>query len=75
LLTKIGFPVGKNFSKKAVERNRARRILRAACQQYLAQLKPGFNLVVMIRPGYQDITFKKVSAELNQVFKKANLLM
>lgn len=73
--SRIGFPVGKNYSKKAVTRNHARRILRAACGKYLTKLKPGFDIIVIIKPTYQNIELKKIDCELQKVFSKANLLM
>lgn len=72
--SRLGFPIGKNFSKKAVERNRARRVLRAASFQYLSFLKPGFDIVIFLKPGNKDIEFKKITEQLKKVFQKANLL-
>lgn len=72
--SRIGFPIGKNFSKRAVERNKAKRILRAATFQYLGKLKPGFDIIVMIRPDYKNIELKKVAEDLRKIFAKANLL-
>lgn len=74
-VSRIGFPIGKNYSKKAVVRNRTRRILRAACNEYLNKLKPGFDIILLIKPTYQNIEFSKVINELQRVFSKANLLM
>ncbi|EKD46728.1 MAG: ribonuclease P [uncultured bacterium] len=73
--SRIGFPVGKNYSKKAVVRNRTRRILRAAASEFLADIKPGFDIIVLIKPTSQDIGFQKTVTELKKVFQKANLLM
>lgn len=73
-VSRIGFPVGKNYSKKAVVRNRVRRILRAGSSQYLANIKPGFDIIVLIRPTFQNIEFQQVTTELKKVFQKANLL-
>lgn len=73
--SRIGFPVGKNYSKKAVVRNRTRRILREVCGQHLANIKPGFDIIVMIKPEYQNLEFQKTVTELKKVFQKANLLM
>ena len=72
--SRIGFPIGKNFSKKAATRNRARRVLRAATFQFLSQLKPGFDIIILIKPGYKNIEYKKVTEDLKKVFIKANLL-
>ena len=73
--TRVGFPVGKNFSKKAAERNRARRILQAACQVHVLSLKQGFNIIVMPQPGNKELEFKKAVVALEQVFIKANLFI
>ncbi|EKE19482.1 MAG: ribonuclease P [uncultured bacterium] len=73
-VSRIGFPVGKNYSKKAVVRNRTRRVLREACRKNISEIKPGFDIIIMIRPTYQVITVEKVSEELKKVFQKANLL-
>lgn len=72
--SRIGFPIGKNYSKKAVVRNRARRVLRAVCAQQLGQIKSGFDIIVLIKPAYQNIEFQKTATELKKVFQKANLL-
>ncbi|KKQ53302.1 MAG: Ribonuclease P protein component [Parcubacteria group bacterium GW2011_GWD2_38_11] len=74
-VSRIGFPVGKNYSKKAVVRNRTRRILRKACSEYLDKLKPGFDIIVLIKSDYQNIELSKVISELQNVFSKANLLI
>jgi ribonuclease P protein component len=73
--TRVGFPVGKNYSKKAVIRNRSRRILRVALSELLPQIKPGNDIIVIIKPTYQDLELKKTTAELKKVLFKANLLM
>lgn len=74
-VSRLGFPVGKNFSKKAVDRNRARRVLRNASFQFLKELKTGFDIIVLVKPGKKDFEFKQVSAQLKKVFAKANLLI
>lgn len=73
--SRIGFPVGKNYSKKAVVRNHTRRILRAACSEYLEKLRPGFDIIVLVKPTNQNIELTKTVTELKKVFSKANLLM
>lgn len=72
--TRIGFPVGKNYSKKAVVRNRTRRVLRVAAKECLADIKAGFDIIVLIRPTLQNIELKHTSQSLKKVLQKANLL-
>lgn len=73
--SRLGFPVGKNFSKKAVDRNRARRVLRSASFKHLENLKPGFDIIVLLKPGKKDLVFEEITAQLKKVFAKANLLI
>ena len=75
ITTRIGFSIGKNFSKKAVERNRIRRILQEACRHHVALLKPGFDIVVMIKSESKDLEFQKTVDILKKIFTKANLFI
>lgn len=74
-LTRIGFSIGKTFSKKAVQRNRTRRVLQEACRQNIEKLKPGFDIVVMIKQDGKPIEFKKTVDVLQKIFTKANLFI
>ena len=70
---RIGFSIGKNFSKKAVQRNRARRILQEICRSYIQSLKTGFDIVIILKPEQEKIEFEKAEGVLKKIFKKANL--
>jgi ribonuclease P protein component len=71
--TRIGFSVGKNFSKKATVRNRIKRLLRQASRMHIESLKPGFDVVIMPKPDFKPIEFKKIVEILKQIFAKAKL--
>jgi ribonuclease P protein component len=47
--TRIGFSIEKKFFKKAVERNRMKRLLREAFQENLKSLKEGLDIVVFYK--------------------------
>lgn len=47
LTTRIGFVVGKNYSKKATERNAAKRLLRAVFWENMAKITPGLDIIVL----------------------------
>ena len=74
-VSRIGFSVGKNFSKKAVERNRARRVLQEVCREYMQSLKTGFDIVIMPKAEQTNIDFGKAKDVLKQIFTKANLFI
>lgn len=59
--SRIAFSVGLNHSKKAVERNRTKRLLRIAAQNLLSDLKPGFDIVIYLK------NIKPATVELEKV--------
>jgi len=73
---RVGIVVGIKFSKKAVERNLAKRAMRDAIHTELKNLKKGFDVVVMARKKDEEktknINFKK---DIFTVLKKGSLLM
>ncbi len=74
--SRFGLAIGKNYSKKAVERNNAKRILRAAIAPFTKKIIPGFDLIVAIRkplPG-QKVNVKEISERLRLILEKNNLL-
>lgn len=71
--TKIGFPVGKKYSKKATDRNQVRRLLREAIRTQLPLLKAGYHIVIMVRPEAKSLQFKQTVELTKKLFTKANL--
>jgi len=75
--TRIGFSVGKKFSKKAVLRNKARRKLREAVHFHLKQFKPGFDIVVFLKKRgimTEKEGLSEAKEDIIKILKKANLL-
>ena len=74
--SRFGFVVGKKYSTKATERNRAKRVLRAATSPLINKVTSGFDIIVGIRnplPG-QSIGVRQLSASLESILKKNNVL-
>lgn len=59
---------------KAVQRNRAKRVLRSAIQPYLPRLKPGWNIVLIARSLLTKATFQQTQAALLTLMQRAALL-
>jgi ribonuclease P protein component len=70
---KVAFLASKSLGI-AVSRNRAKRILRAANEQYLGKILPGNNILVIARAGLLTSSFTGIQAALHQVFSKAKIL-
>jgi ribonuclease P protein component len=70
---RVGVSAGRNVGG-AVQRNRARRILRAAVRPLLASLPPGHDLVLNARPALLSGKAPQVRAALVNCLARAKLL-
>ena len=73
-LTRIGFVASKKVSKKAVIRNRIKRILREIVRKKLPEMKKGKDGIITIEPGLEKKEFSEIKIILDNLFKKAELL-
>ena len=74
---RIGVLVSKNFSRKAVQRNKIKRILREATHKYLAFVKPNFDIVISCvhkNKPERKINFNEMKSQVEEILKKSNLL-
>ncbi len=69
----VGISIGRKVSKKAVERNRIKRQLRAGIGQMLPRIAPGWKLVAIVRPEALGCTYAGFLRELEQLFDKAGV--
>jgi ribonuclease P protein component len=58
----------------AVRRNRAKRLLRAAVQPFLPQMRQDHDLLLMARPGIREANSTQVHQALDGLLAKARLL-
>jgi ribonuclease P protein component len=58
----------------AVQRNRAKRILRAALQAYIASVQPGWDLVLIARAPLREATYQQTLAALSDLLQRSRLL-
>jgi ribonuclease P protein component len=58
----------------AVQRNRAKRRLRACLAEILPQIRPGFDIVVLARKSIEQANFTELRAAVSQVLNRAGLL-
>jgi len=71
--SKIGFTTTKKLGKAHV-RNRARRRMRAALRQFYAELKPGYEYVLIGRYNTAECDFSKLLNDLSWGLKKLHRL-
>ena len=71
---RIGFIVSKRVDKRAVTRNRVRRLLREAYRQNKGKLKEGRDLVVVAKKEADQLNFLETQKVLLWLFRKAGLM-
>jgi len=59
---------------KAVQRNRAKRLMRAAVQSLLPEIKPGWDIVLIARRSLPGAALMQTQAALAALLRRANLL-
>ena len=73
--SRIGFSVGLKYSKLAVARNLAKRMLREIFRGYLGRIKKGQDIDVIIRKREgEKIKSQKLAEDVEIVLKKSGLI-
>ena len=65
--------ISTKISKKATERNKLKRQIRQAARELDQELKSGFEIVIMVLPGFLNSEYKIVKGELEIIFRKLRL--
>ena len=63
---RYGIVIGTKVSKKAVERNKLKRRLRAAIKEFDGKLVRGFDLIVIVSPSAKNQKYKFIKNELEK---------
>jgi len=69
-LSKYGFSVSKRVGK-AVVRNRVKRLLREILR--VTQLKPGWDIILIVRPAAGTADYGKLEKSVNDLLSRARL--
>ncbi|MCK9393282.1 MAG: ribonuclease P protein component [Candidatus Paceibacterota bacterium] len=73
--SRIGFIVSKKVSKKAVERNRTKRLFREAVRLNIARIKPGYDLVFIVLNLAKEKDLTEIKKEIEFILGKNGLLI
>lgn len=72
--TQIGISISQKVSKKAVVRNRIKRQIKAILRQMLPKIAPGWQLVVVVRPGAEECEYAQFLRELEQLLAQTEVI-
>lgn len=70
--TRFGVTAGKGVGG-AVQRNRAKRLIRAALQAHSEQIQPGWDLLVVARRTMSSTTYQQTLSALEETFRRAHI--
>ena len=73
-LTRFGIVAGKPLGN-AVNRNRRKRQLREILRSALPSIKPGWDIIILLRNPSAVATFEELLTAVNILLKRANLLI
>lgn len=70
----VGISISRKVSKRAVVRNRIRRQLLAIIRQYLPEIAPAWQVVIVVRPSAVECSFDDFLRELEHLLKKLEIV-
>lgn len=68
------FSVGIKVNKKTIKRNLIKRRLRYIVQQYLAQIQPGYDVIVFTKPEIKDKSYQEITRVMLELFRRSGLI-
>jgi ribonuclease P protein component len=71
---RVGVAAGKTVGK-AVQRNRVKRVMRAAIQPLIERIKPGCDIVLIARPKIMNSNANQINEILFKLLKRAGLIL
>lgn len=72
-VSRFGFMVGQKVSKKAVERNKIKRRMRAVVKKELSNIRPGFDVVLVALKGLEKKGFKEIESLIKDVVQRSGI--
>lgn len=72
-ITKVGFVTGKKVGN-AVQRNRARRLMKEVYRIHQHEIREGYNIVIVGRDPLKQASYKEVEHSIMKLLRRSKLL-
>jgi len=73
--TRIGIIISSKIVKKAVDRNKLKRRLKAALSPYLNNIRPSKDILIIARHPIKNLSFSQLQKNLPALLKKSKLVL
>ncbi|MCX6785244.1 MAG: ribonuclease P protein component [Candidatus Komeilibacteria bacterium] len=70
---RFGVVISAKVSKKATQRNLAKRRITEIIRLSLTKIKPGFMVMILVKPAILTKTYREIKAEMEFLLAKAGL--
>ena len=74
-ISRFAVIVGKNISKRAVERNRIKRLIRESIQHLLPQIVQSIDCVIIVKKNFSSTNQTEIELTIKKIFVNNNLLL
>ncbi len=71
--TRFGFIISKKVSKKAVSRNKIKRMLSEAVRLKIDRLKRDADIILISLPGIEKKDSQEINKDIDKLLKRANI--
>lgn len=71
---RIGISISKKVAKRAVDRNRVKRLVKEVVRQWIGQLPSGQDVVIIARSASVELNYRQTEQSLHHLFTKSRLL-
>lgn len=72
--SQFGFIISTKIHKRAIKRNRVKRLLNEAIYSLLPKIKPGFETVFLAKKRIIDAGLEEIGVEVERLFIKARMM-
>lgn len=73
-VSRFAFVVSTRIDKRAVARNRIKRLLRESVRHLLPQINTGFDVIILVKAPYPKVTQREMEDSLRQILILAQLI-
>ena len=72
-IARVAISAGRSIGN-AVQRNRAKRLLREAIRPFLQEIQPGWDIILLARQPLAESSCQQAQAALIQLLRRANMI-